>query len=142
MSLVLPPALSNMWPEALMSPVPVKVDAEGKSSSEEGAADADVAPPRGALCIGGVTRRETRIAEVVLRRAVLHHADQHRRTGAEEPGAPVPRFTDGAGDANLVPNPGLTPVISPVVEPAPAPAAKKAPTKSKGKLPLNSNSSK
>ena len=25
MSLVLPPALSNMWPEALMSPVPVKV---------------------------------------------------------------------------------------------------------------------
>ena len=38
---------------------------------------------------------------------------------------------------------GLTPVVAPVVEPvAPAPAAKKAPTKSKGKLPLNSSSSK
>ncbi len=59
--------------------------------------------------------------------------------GPEKGPSPV---TDGAGDANLVPASGLTPVISPVVEPAPAPAAKKAPTKSKGKLPLNSNSSK
>jgi len=53
--------------------------------------------------------------------------------------------TDGAGDGNLVPTtlapvaaaPALTP------EPAPAPAAaKKAGTKAKGKLPLNSTSSK
>jgi len=56
--------------------------------------------------------------------------------GPEKGPSPV---TDGAGDANLVPAAGLTPVISPVIEPAPAP---KAPTKSKGKLPLNSNSSK
>ncbi len=61
--------------------------------------------------------------------------------GPEKGPSPV---TDGAGDANLVPAAGLTPVVAPVVEPAPAPAApaKKAPTKSKGKLPLNSNSSK
>ena len=59
--------------------------------------------------------------------------------GPEKGPSPV---TDGAGDANLVPAAGLTPVIAPVVaEPAPAPAAK-APAKSKGKLPLNSNSSK
>jgi hypothetical protein len=57
--------------------------------------------------------------------------------GPEKGPSPV---TDGAGDANLVPAAGLSPVIAPVVEPAPAP--KKAPTKSKGKLPLNSNSSK
>jgi len=57
--------------------------------------------------------------------------------GPEKGPSPV---TDGAGDANLVPAAGLTPVVAPVVEPAPA--AKKAPTKSKGKLPLNSNSSK
>ena len=57
--------------------------------------------------------------------------------GPEKGPSPV---TDGAGDANLVPAAGLTPVIAPVVEPAPAP--KKAPTKSKGKLPLNSYSSK
>ncbi len=53
--------------------------------------------------------------------------------------------TDGAGSGDLVPT-TLTPVaVTPVLtpEPAPAPAAKKAaPTKSKGKLPLNSNSSK
>ena len=59
--------------------------------------------------------------------------------GPEKGPSPV---TDGAGDANLVPATGLTPVIAPVVEPAPTPAAKKAPTKSKGKLPLNSNSNK
>lgn len=63
--------------------------------------------------------------------------------GPEKGPSPV---TDGAGDANLVPAAGLTPVVAPVVEPAPAPApaapATKAPTKSKGKLPLNSNSSK
>ena len=60
--------------------------------------------------------------------------------GPEKGPSPVP---DGAGDANLVPAAGLTPVVAPVfIEPAPAPAAKKAPTKSKGKLPLNSNSSK
>ena len=59
--------------------------------------------------------------------------------GPEKGPSPV---TDGAGDANLVPTTGLTPVISPVVEPAPTPAPKKAPTKSKGKLPLNSNSNK
>lgn len=62
--------------------------------------------------------------------------------GPEKGPSPV---TDGAGDANLVPAAGLTPVVAPVVEPVPAPAApaaKKAPTKSKGKLPLNSNSSK
>jgi hypothetical protein len=58
--------------------------------------------------------------------------------GPEKGPSPV---TDGAGDANLVPAAGLTPVVAPVVEPAPAPAAK-APAKSKGKLPLNSNSSK
>ena len=58
--------------------------------------------------------------------------------GPEKGPSPV---TDGAGDANLVPAAGLTPVVAPVVEPAPAPAPK-APTKSKGKLPLNSNSSK
>jgi hypothetical protein len=58
--------------------------------------------------------------------------------GPEKGPSPV---TDGAGDANLVPTAGgLTPIISPVVEPAPAP--KKAAPKSKGKLPLNSNSSK
>jgi len=56
--------------------------------------------------------------------------------GPEKGPSPV---TDGAGDANLVPAAGLTPVVAPVVEPAPAP---KAPAKSKGKLPLNSNSSK
>lgn len=58
--------------------------------------------------------------------------------GPEKGPSPV---TDGAGDANLVPAAGLTPVVAPVVESAPAPAAK-APVKSKGKLPLNSNSSK
>jgi hypothetical protein len=58
--------------------------------------------------------------------------------GPEKGPSPV---TDGAGDANLVPAAGLTPVVAPVVESAPAPAAK-APAKSKGKLPLNSNSSK
>ncbi len=61
------------------------------------------------------------------------------RMGPEKGPSPV---TDGAGDANLVPAAGLTPVVAPVVEPAPAPAAKKAPTKSKGKLPLNSSSNK
>ena len=51
--------------------------------------------------------------------------------------------TDGAGDANLVPAPALTPVAAPALTPEPAPvAAKKAPAKAKGKLPLNSNSSK
>ena len=61
--------------------------------------------------------------------------------GPEKGPSPV---TDGAGDANLVPAAGLTPVIAPVVaEPAPAPAsAPAAPAKSKGKLPLNSTSSK
>lgn len=62
--------------------------------------------------------------------------------GPEKGPSPV---TDGAGDANLVPAAGLTPVVAPaVIEPAPAqaPAEKKAPTKSKGKLPLNGNSSK
>ncbi len=58
--------------------------------------------------------------------------------GPEKGPSPV---TDGAGDANLFPAAGLTPVVAPVVEPAPAPA-KKAPTKSKGKLPLNSSSNK
>ncbi len=58
--------------------------------------------------------------------------------GPEKGPSPV---TDGAGDANLVPAGGLTPVIAPVVDTTPAPAPK-APTKSKGKLPLNSNSSK
>jgi len=57
--------------------------------------------------------------------------------GPEKGPSPV---TDGAGDANLVPAAGLTPVA--IVEPAPAPAAPKAPTKAKGKLPLNSSSSK
>ncbi|MEN9652668.1 MAG: hypothetical protein RL303_388 [Verrucomicrobiota bacterium] len=57
--------------------------------------------------------------------------------GPEKGPSPV---TDGAGDANLVPAAGLTPVA--IVEPAPAPAPTKAPTKSKGKLPLNSKSSK
>jgi len=51
--------------------------------------------------------------------------------------------TDGAGDANLVPAAGLTPIAAPALTPEPAPAAaKKAPTKAKGKLPLNSKSSK
>lgn len=59
--------------------------------------------------------------------------------GPEKGPSPV---TDGAGDANLVPAAGLTPVVTPFVEVAPAPAATKAPTKAKGKLPLNSNSSK
>jgi hypothetical protein len=49
--------------------------------------------------------------------------------------------TDGAGDAGLVPT-ALTPVAAPVLAPEPAPSAAKAPTKSKGKLPLNSSSSK
>jgi hypothetical protein len=51
--------------------------------------------------------------------------------------------TDGAGDANLVPT-TLAPVAAPVLtpEPAPAPAKKAAPSKAKGKLPLNSKSSK
>lgn len=57
--------------------------------------------------------------------------------GPEKGPSPV---TDGAGDANLVPAAALAPVA--VVEPAPAPAPTKAPTKSKGKLPLNSKSSK
>ncbi|MEO0039509.1 MAG: hypothetical protein RIS38_457 [Verrucomicrobiota bacterium] len=57
--------------------------------------------------------------------------------GPEKGPSPV---TDGAGDANLVPAAGLTPVA--IVEPAPAPAATKAPAKAKGKLPLNSSSSK
>ena len=57
--------------------------------------------------------------------------------GPEKGPSPV---TDGAGDANLVPAAGLAPVA--IVEPAPAPAPTKAPTKSKGKLPLNSKSSK
>jgi hypothetical protein len=57
--------------------------------------------------------------------------------GPEKGPSPV---TDGAGDANLVPAAGLTPVA--IVEPAPAPAPTKAPTKAKGKLPLNSSSSK
>ena len=38
--------------------------------------------------------------------------------GPEKGPSPV---TDGAGDANLVPAAGLTPVVAPVVEPAPAP---------------------
>jgi hypothetical protein len=52
--------------------------------------------------------------------------------------------TDGAGDANLVPT-ALAPVPAATTltpEPAPAPAAKKPATKAKGKLPLNSKSSK
>jgi hypothetical protein len=57
--------------------------------------------------------------------------------GPEKGPSPV---TDGAGDANLVPAAGLTPVA--VVEPAPAKTPAKAPAKSKGKLPLNSSSSK
>jgi len=48
--------------------------------------------------------------------------------------------TDGAGDANLVPA-TLAPVaVTPAL--APEPVKKAAPAKSKGKLPLNSKSSK
>jgi len=53
--------------------------------------------------------------------------------------------TDGAGDGNLVPT-TLAPVAAaPALTPDPAPAPdapKKAGTKAKGKLPLNSSSSK
>jgi hypothetical protein len=52
--------------------------------------------------------------------------------------------TDGAGDAGLVPT-ALAPVPTATTltpEPAPAPAKKPAATKAKGKLPLNSKSSK
>ncbi len=49
--------------------------------------------------------------------------------------------TDGAGDANLVPA-TLTPFATPALTPEPAQAAKKAPSKAKGRLPLNSSSSK
>jgi len=59
--------------------------------------------------------------------------------GPEKGPSPV---TDGAGEANLVPAGDLTPVVAPVAVPGQAAAAKKAPTKSKGKLPLNSSSSK
>lgn len=54
--------------------------------------------------------------------------------------------TDGAGDGNLVPTAlapvAAAPVLTPEPAPAPAAPAKKAATKSKGKLPLNSSSSK
>ena len=51
--------------------------------------------------------------------------------------------TDGAA-SDLVPFSAGPTVVTPVLtpEPAPAPTKKAAPTKSKGKLPLNSNSSK
>jgi hypothetical protein len=61
--------------------------------------------------------------------------------GPEKGPSPV---TDGAGAGDLVPA-ALTPIaVTPVLSPEPAPAAAKkaAPTKAKGKLPLNSNSSK
>ena len=61
--------------------------------------------------------------------------------GPEKGPSPV---TDGAGTGDLVPA-ALTPIaVTPVLSPEPAPAAAKkaAPTKAKGKLPLNSNSSK
>jgi len=60
--------------------------------------------------------------------------------GPEKGPSPV---TDGAA-SDLVPFSAgpvnVTPVLTP--EPAPAAAKKAAPTKSKGKLPLNSNSNK
>ena len=51
--------------------------------------------------------------------------------------------TDGAA-SDLVPFSAGPTVVTPVLSPEPAPAAAKkaAPTKAKGKLPLNSNSSK
>ena len=55
--------------------------------------------------------------------------------GPEKGPSPV---TDGAGGGVLVPATDLPPVV----EPAPAGGAKTAPTKSKGKLPLNSSSNK
>jgi hypothetical protein len=60
--------------------------------------------------------------------------------GPEKGPSPV---TDGAGSGDLVPA-ALTPLaVTPVLSPEPAPAAAKpAPTKAKGKLPLNSSSSK
>ncbi len=60
--------------------------------------------------------------------------------GPEKGPSPV---TDGAGAGDLVPA-ALTPVaVAPALAPEAAPAAKKAtPTKAKGKLPLNSKSSK
>ena len=59
--------------------------------------------------------------------------------GPEKGPSPV---TDGAGAGDLVPA-ALTPVAAPALTPEPAPvAAKKAPAKAKGKLPLNSKSSK
>ena len=54
--------------------------------------------------------------------------------------------TDGAGDGNLVPTTlapvAAAPALTPEPAPAPAAPAKKAGTKAKGKLPLNSSSSK
>lgn len=61
--------------------------------------------------------------------------------GPEKGPSPV---TDGAA-SDLVPFSGGGPVtVTPVLTPEPAPVAAKkgAPTKAKGKLPLNSNSSK
>jgi len=54
--------------------------------------------------------------------------------------------TDGAGDGNLVPTTlapvAAAPALTPDPAPAPATPAKKTGTKAKGKLPLNSTSSK
>jgi hypothetical protein len=60
--------------------------------------------------------------------------------GPEKGPSPV---TDGAA-SDLVPFSAGPTVVTPVLTPEPAPAAptKAAPTKAKGKLPLNSNSSK
>jgi hypothetical protein len=60
--------------------------------------------------------------------------------GPEKGPSPV---TDGAA-SDLVPAASAPIVVTPVLTPEPAPAAAKkaAPTKAKGKLPLNSKSSK
>jgi hypothetical protein len=60
--------------------------------------------------------------------------------GPEKGPSPV---TDGAA-SDLVPFSAGPAVVTPVLTPEPTPAAAKkgAPTKAKGKLPLNSNSSK
>jgi len=59
--------------------------------------------------------------------------------GPEKGPSPV---TDGAA-SDLVPFSAGPTVVTPILTPEPAPApTKAAPTKAKGKLPLNSNSSK
>jgi hypothetical protein len=59
--------------------------------------------------------------------------------GPEKGPSPV---TDGAA-SDLVPFSAGPTVVTPILTPEPAPApTKSAPTKAKGKLPLNSNSSK